>query len=85
MGYIIIVTAQLPWNVNWPLWPIMLFSNAQKIPNAAEVESIIMLTKTDMRHEETQFTLLSSAAISVLHVFGFESGYQPIDQPFTSP
>ena len=57
----------------------------KKIPNAAEVESTIMLTKIDMRHEETQFILLSSAGISVLHVFGFESGYQLIDQPFTSP
>ena len=57
----------------------------KKILNAAEVESTIILTKTDMRHEETQFTLLLSAAISVLHVLGFESGYQLIDQPFTSP
>ena len=57
--------------------PIMLFSNAQKcsrsvpiIPNTlpisyAQIKPIMMLTKTDMRHNET-VTLSSSAAISVL-------------------
>ena len=51
-------------------WPIMLFSNAQKIPNNkcsrsapiipqyiahyAQVEPIIKLIKTDMRHKDTQ-------------------------------
>ena len=49
-------------------WPITLFSNAQKIPNNALssapiipntllimrlVQPTTMLTKTDMRHEET--------------------------------
>ena len=30
-------------------------------------------------------TLLSSITILILHVLRFESGYQLIDQPFTSP
>ena len=32
----------------------MLFSNAQKIPNNAQIELSITLTETDMRHVETQ-------------------------------
>ena len=56
------------------------------IAHHAQVEPTIMFSKTDMRHEEPDLvTLLSSVAISVLHVFGFESGYQLIDQPFTYP
>ena len=53
--------------------------NSQYISHYAQVEPTIILTKTDMRCEETQFnTLSSTAAISALHVFGFESGYQLI-------
>ena len=52
----------------------------------ADSELSIMLTKTDMRHDKTQLHYHRvQACISILHVFGFESGYQLIDQPFTSP
>ena len=68
-------------------WPIMLFSNAQKIlimlqkctynsqyiAHYAQVELTTMLIKTpNMRHEETQLHY-QSAAISILHVFRFKS------------
>ena len=69
-------------------WPIMLFSNAQKIlimlqkctynsqyiAHYAQVELTTMLIKTpNRRHEETQLHY-QSAAISILHVFRFKSG-----------
>ena len=56
--------------------------NSQYIAHYAQVEPTIV---TDMRHEEAHVTLSSSAAISVLHLLRFESGYQLIDQLFINP
>ena len=47
--------------------------NFQYIAHYAQVELTTMLTKTDMRHEETQLPY-QGAAISILHVFRFKSG-----------
>ena len=46
-----------------------------------------MLTKIDIGHDHAETWLLSlSVAISVyMHVLGFESGHQLIDQLFTKP
>ena len=58
-----------------------VYQNSQYIAHYAQGELTIMLIKPIWN----SVTLLSSVAISVLHVLGFESGYQLIDQPFTSP
>ena len=49
--------------------------NSQYIAHYAQVEPTIILTKTNVRHEETQLHYHKSAAISILHVhvFGFEN------------
>ena len=53
------------------------YNNSQYIAHYAQVELSIMLTETDMRHEEIHAVTLSlSAAISVYHVLGFKSGHQ---------
>ena len=44
-----------------------------------------MLTETDMRHNETQLHYHQVQPFQFYHVLGFKSGYQLIDQPFTSP
>ena len=53
----------------------------RNIAHYAQVELTTMLTKTDMRHEETQLPY-QGAAISILHVFRFKKW---VNQPFTSP
>ena len=59
---------------------------SQYIAHYAKVEPTIMLTKTDMRHEETQLHYHRVQPFQFyIHVFRSESGYQLTDQPFTSP
>ena len=59
--------------------------NSQYIAHYAQGELTIMLTETDIRHEETQLHYHRVQPFQFYHVLGFKSGHQLTDQPFPSP